>query len=119
MGARVRWLVVALLPAALTGSARADVGPPSRIAYARVSGSAAKKDNDRDFAAWRAFDGKRRNLARNSGNFRGARIDHVLMVCRLVVHVSGDVFLFQAADSVHQAGCAGDGPRPGQGGFIP
>ena len=48
------------------------------------------------------------------GDLRGPRVDHVLMVGRVVADVAGDVLLFQAADAVLQAGRAGERPGPGQ-----
>src|SRR4051794_9069039 len=52
-----------------------------------------------------------RNLVRHASDFVCPQVHHVLMVGWVVAHVAGDILLFEAADTVLQAG--GPGNRPG------
>ena len=61
-----------------------------------------------------ALDLDRRDVVGDAGHLVGPEVDHQLVVVGVVVDVAGAVLLLDAADAVHQAGRAGDGPRPGQ-----
>src|SRR5205807_5706314 len=66
----------------------------------------------------RSADFQQRNLIGNIGDFLCTRLDHVLMVLRIVADVSGNVFFLEPADAVFQAGRAGDGPLAYQAGIA-
>src|SRR5690348_1597135 len=51
-----------------------------------------------------------RNILRNGFHFRGADANHFFVIQRLIIDVAGDVLLFEAADAMLEAGCAGNGP---------
>src|SRR5262249_37191847 len=71
--------------------------------------SAAPAD-DQQIALGRAINRQLGNVIGNVGNLLGAGFDHVLMVHGIVADVPGDVFFFQAADTVLQP--RGSGNRP-------
>ena len=50
------------------------------------------------------------NVLRDGFDFGRAQAHHFFVVQRFVVHVAGDVLLFQAADAMLKAGRAGNGP---------
>ncbi len=43
-----------------------------------------------------------------------AKVDHLLVVVRIVTDIPGDILFLQAADAMHQAGGPRDRPGPGQ-----
>ena len=62
----------------------------------------------------RAVELLRRNVVGDVGHLLGPRVDHVLVVGRIVADVAGDVLLLEAADAVLEAGRAGKRPGPGE-----
>ena len=73
----------------------------------RTCAVGAAPAHDQQVAACRAVDFLRRKFVGDVRHFRGPRVDHVLMVVRIVVHIAGDILLFQAADAVFEAGVPG------------
>src|SRR5262245_39991067 len=61
-----------------------------------------------------ARDLKLRYFVGDVGDFLSPRLDHVLVVERIVTDVAGNIFLFQPADAMLQSRGAGYGPFPDQ-----
>ena len=55
------------------------------------------------------------NVLDDGFDLGSAQANHFFVVQRFVVHVAGDVLLFQAADAMFEAGRAGNGPGTRQG----
>ncbi len=70
--------------------------------------------DDHDVGVGIALHLGRRIRVGDLGDALGPQVDHLRVVDRVVADVAGAVLLLDAADAVHQAGGAGDGPRAGQ-----
>ena len=79
----------------------------------RGNGTVRRAPGDNQQIAFRIAGGNDvGNVLHDGRNFCGADAHHVLVIQRLVVDVAGDVLLFEAADAMLEARCAGNGPGP-------
>src|SRR5829696_7882668 len=69
---------------------------------------------DQQLALLRAEDLERRDVVGDAGDLRRTERLHPVVVIRVVADVACDVGLLEAADTVLEARCPGDGPRTGQ-----
>src|SRR5947209_8586093 len=70
--------------------------------------------DDEQLAIRRSAYRQLRDLIGDVGDLLGARLDHVLVVLRVVADVSCDVLFLQPADAVLETGRAGNGPGTDQ-----